>query len=79
MLEKKNFFFKAFADTVITADQGLRGGKVIELKKTVDAAVAKCPSIKRVFVYSRTGEKVSKTDLDINLEEVKSNIWNNRC
>uniref|UniRef100_H2YFH8 acetate--CoA ligase n=1 Tax=Ciona savignyi TaxID=51511 RepID=H2YFH8_CIOSA len=35
-------------ETVITTDQGVRGGKVIELKQTVDNAVEKCPSVKRV-------------------------------
>ena len=40
---------------VFTADQGLRGGKVIELKKTVDQAVASCPGVKTVFVAKRTG------------------------
>ena len=30
---------------VITADEGLRGGKHIELKKNVDKALAKCPQV----------------------------------
>ena len=29
--------------TVITADQGVRGGKIIPLKQNVDAALASCP------------------------------------
>ncbi len=49
----------AGAETVITADQAVRGGRLIELKKTVDQAVEKCPTVKRVFVYERTGAKVS--------------------
>uniref|UniRef100_H2YFH7 acetate--CoA ligase n=1 Tax=Ciona savignyi TaxID=51511 RepID=H2YFH7_CIOSA len=55
-------------ETVITTDQGVRGGKVIELKQTVDNAVEKCPSVKRVFIAKRTGEKVSRTDKDIDLD-----------
>jgi acetyl-CoA synthetase len=39
---------------VFTANQGLRGGKAIELKRTVDAAVENCPSVEHVFVYRRT-------------------------
>jgi acetyl-CoA synthetase len=30
---------------IITADQGVRGGKLIELKKTVATAVEKCPTL----------------------------------
>jgi acetyl-CoA synthetase len=49
----------AQAVAVITADEGVRGGKVIPLKKTVDAALAAgCDSIKRVFVLRRTGADV---------------------
>nr|XP_009861319.2 acetyl-coenzyme A synthetase 2-like, mitochondrial [Ciona intestinalis] len=58
----------AGVETILTTDQGVRGGKVIELKKTVDAAVQKCPSVKRVFVSKRTGENAPKTNLDIDLD-----------
>ena len=58
----------ANAETVITSDQAVRGGKVIELKKTVDSAVLKCPSVKRVFVGRRTGNSVPCTDKDIDLD-----------
>lgn len=44
---------------MFTADEGKRGGKTIELKKTVDAAVALCPDVKKVFVYQRTGEEIN--------------------
>eukprot|EP00596_Hydrurales_sp_CCMP1899_P000122 CAMPEP_0119033634 /NCGR_PEP_ID=MMETSP1177-20130426/685_1 /TAXON_ID=2985 /ORGANISM="Ochromonas sp, Strain CCMP1899" /LENGTH=687 /DNA_ID=CAMNT_0006990525 /DNA_START=172 /DNA_END=2235 /DNA_ORIENTATION=+ len=47
------------SEWVFTADEGKRGGKTIELKKTVDAAVALCPNVKKVFVYKRTGEEVT--------------------
>jgi len=43
---------------VVTADQGLRGGRPIPLKATTDAAVAACPSVVSVFVYTRTGAAV---------------------
>lgn len=43
---------------VITADEGVRGGKIIPLKRTVDEAVIACPTIKNVFVAHRTGNKV---------------------
>ncbi|MEW6999394.1 acetate--CoA ligase [Colwelliaceae bacterium BS250] len=47
---------------VITADQGLRGGKVIPLKANVDAAVADCPRVHSVIVVQRTGEEVEWND-----------------
>ncbi|HEY5962129.1 MAG TPA: acetate--CoA ligase [Polyangiaceae bacterium] len=43
---------------VITADEGLRGRKVIPLKRTVDEAVMACPCVQHVFVVKRTGTKV---------------------
>ncbi len=60
----------AEAETVITADQAVRGGKIIELKATVDTAVKKCPKVKRVFVSKRTGANVPIGNRDIPLEEV---------
>ena len=43
---------------VVTADEGVRGGKVIPLKRTVDEAVMACPTVEHVFVAERTGTKV---------------------
>jgi acetyl-CoA synthetase len=43
---------------VITADEGVRGGKLIPLKRTVDEAVMACPTVRTVFVARRTGNKV---------------------
>ncbi|XP_058691648.1 acetyl-coenzyme A synthetase 2-like, mitochondrial isoform X2 [Poecile atricapillus] len=59
----------AQSETVITVNQGLRGGKIIELKKTVDQAVKQCPGVKRVLVSMRTTSKVPMTALDVPLEE----------
>jgi len=53
----------------VTANQGVRAGKTIELKKTVDAAVEKCPSVRHVFVMQRTDEPISLGPKDINLDE----------
>ncbi len=44
---------------VITADEGLRGGKKIALKANVDAALAACPEVHTVLVVRRTGAPVS--------------------
>uniref|UniRef100_A0A6J0TMR5 Acetyl-coenzyme A synthetase n=1 Tax=Pogona vitticeps TaxID=103695 RepID=A0A6J0TMR5_9SAUR len=59
----------AQAETVITVNQGVRGGKVINLKQMVDQAVKLCPTVKRVFVSERTDYKVPMSGLDIPLEE----------
>ena len=42
---------------LITADQGLRAGKAIGLKRIVDDALSQVPDelVKSVFVYERTG------------------------
>lgn len=55
---------------VITCNQGLRGGRTIDLKGTVDKAVKSCPSVRCVFVSQRTDKAVAMGELDIFLEEV---------
>ncbi|MDP3855932.1 acetate--CoA ligase [Phenylobacterium sp.] len=39
---------------VITADEGMRGGKVVPLKKNVDEALTQCPGVTDVIVVRRT-------------------------
>src|SRR6185295_13680534 len=46
---------------IITADEGLRGGKPVPLKKNVDAALAKCKGGEKVLVVRRTGNPVPWT------------------
>ncbi len=43
---------------VITADEGLRGGRIVPLKRNVDAALEQCPDVERVIVVRRTGGEV---------------------
>src|SRR5512136_3094800 len=43
---------------VITADGGWMNGKVVELKKTVDEAVKRCPTVETVITVKRTGHDV---------------------
>ncbi|XP_058020998.1 acetyl-coenzyme A synthetase 2-like, mitochondrial isoform X1 [Ahaetulla prasina] len=54
---------------VITCNQGIRGGRILELKNTVDEAVKNCPSVKCVFVAQRTDNKIHTCSHDILLEE----------
>jgi acetyl-CoA synthetase len=49
------------SNIIVTADEGLRGGKKIPLKGNVDAALKNCPSIKKCLVVRRTGGKVEWT------------------
>jgi len=43
---------------VITADGGWMNGKIVELKKTVDEALKRCPSVESVIVVKRTGQEI---------------------
>jgi acetyl-CoA synthetase len=43
---------------VLTADGGYMNGKIVELKKTVDDAVRRCPTVETVIVVQRTGHEV---------------------
>ncbi|MGQ3824901.1 acetate--CoA ligase [Pseudomonas alliivorans] len=44
--------------TVITADEGIRGGKYIPLKANVDQALQSCPDVSTVLVVERTQGKI---------------------
>ncbi|HTI86841.1 MAG TPA: acetate--CoA ligase [Alphaproteobacteria bacterium] len=46
------------SNAVITADEGVRGGKKIPLKANTDEALARCPSVKTCIVVKRTGSPI---------------------
>jgi len=59
------------SEYIITADEGIRGGKIIPLKKTVDKALEKCPGVKKCVVVKRTGNYVNLVeDRDIYLDKI---------
>jgi acetyl-CoA synthetase len=43
---------------VITADEAVRGKKIIPLKRMTDEAVMACPSVEHVFIAKRTNVKI---------------------
>ena len=51
---------------LVTADEGIRGGKIVPLKANSDKALEQCPDIKNVFVVKRTGGDIEmKEDRDV--------------
>ncbi|MDX1711088.1 MAG: acetate--CoA ligase, partial [Rhodovibrionaceae bacterium] len=50
------------AKVVITADEGVRGGRKVPLKKNTDQALQNCPSVEKVLVVKRTGADVEWND-----------------
>ena len=50
------------SNVVITADEGVRGGRIVPLKKNTDAALASCPTIDKCVVVKRTGGEVGWAD-----------------
>ncbi|NND71278.1 MAG: acetate--CoA ligase [Rhodothermales bacterium] len=47
---------------VITADQGMRGGRIVPLKENVDKAMADCPDVDTVLVVKNTGADIGWVD-----------------
>lgn len=50
---------------IITADGGFRRGKIIPLKKIVDDAIKKIPTIEKVIVVKRTFEEITMSEKDL--------------
>jgi len=52
---------------VITADEGIRGGRFIPLKSNVDEALKQCPTVDKCIVVKRTGNNINWDD--------KRDVW----
>jgi len=60
---------------VITADEGLRGGRIVPLKKNVDEALEQCPDVHSVIVIKRTGADVPmRSGRDVRYEEARAKV-----
>jgi acetyl-CoA synthetase len=60
---------------VITADEGLRGGKPVPLKANTDVAVDQCPCVQKVLMITRTGADVAMTEgRDVRYEDIAATV-----
>jgi acetyl-CoA synthetase len=63
---------------VITADEGVRGGKAMPLKANTDRALESCPNVHSVVVIKRTGGDVQwHSDRDVWLHEIAATVDSN--
>ena len=61
--------------TVITANEGLRGGKLVPLKNNVDKALEDCPNVHSTIVVNRTKNYlINDNEIDIDYYQVINNF-----
>ena len=57
------------SEYIVTADEGVRGGKHIPLKETTDKALDSCPNVKKCLIINRTSK-------DIQIKEGRDVFYN---
>ena len=63
------------SEFVITADEGIRGGKTIPLKKIMDEALKNSSNIKKCIVVKRSGNIVNmEKERDVYLEDILKDV-----
>jgi acetyl-CoA synthetase len=63
------------SDVIVTADEGIRGGRKIPLKDNTDAACDKAGGVKTIIVVRRTGAKVNmKAGRDVYYDELAKTV-----
>ncbi|MEY3018344.1 MAG: hypothetical protein RL336_1479 [Pseudomonadota bacterium] len=63
---------------VITADEGVRGGKAVPLKANADIAIAQCPNVHTCLVIERTGGDIAWTEgRDVWYHDIAETVDNN--
>ena len=62
------------SEYVVTADEGVRGGKTIPLKLTTDKALESCPDVKKCVVLKHTGADVEwNENVDVWYHDITEN------
>jgi len=63
------------SEYIVTADEGVRGGKTIPLKLTTDKALESCPDVKKCLVVKRTNKEIElKKDRDLFYDDVLKEV-----
>ena len=71
----KDRILDADCEIVITADEGVRGGKKVPLKSNVDQALINCPNVKTTLVIKRTGGDIDwNNERDVWYEDLVKNV-----
>ena len=71
----KDRILDADCEIVITADEGVRGGKKVPLKSNVDQALINCPNVKTALVIKRTGGDIDwNNERDVWYEDLVKNV-----
>ncbi len=57
--------------TLITADEGIRGGRAVPLKENAETALAECPNVRTVVTVRRSGAEITwNPDRDVWYDEI---------
>ncbi len=65
------------SEYVVTADEGIRGGKTIPLKLTTDKALESCPGVKKCLVVKRTNKEIKlNKDRDVFYDDLIKDVDN---
>ena len=64
---------------VVTADGGMRGGRVIPLKANVDEALKDCPDVHKVLVFTHLGNEVARGERDQFYEDLRIRVEDVPC
>ena len=63
------------SEYIITADEGIRGGKKIPLKEITNKALQSCPDVKKCLVVKYTGNEVNMlNERDLYIDELISDV-----
>ncbi len=63
------------SEYIVTADEGVRGGKTIPLKLTTDKALETCPDVKKCLIVKRTNKEIELIkDRDVYYDDVLKEV-----